>query len=158
MAIRVEQKRRLNALEVVSVNDDAIDQENSDIKEYKKTGDIAKLKFLENKQPTIFLMNFELKGKEAAMVKNSMLEGKDEDGNPQVTLGSWAFRVVKYTLKDIKNPADLPEECRLVFKKDDRGYAHDNLLSQLDTFGIIDELFSFYTTLALTGAKSNAKN
>jgi hypothetical protein len=158
MAIRFEQKQKLNALELVSVNDDAIDADNSDIAAYKETGDINKLKFLADKQPTIFLMNFELKGREAMLIKNAMLEGKDEGGNPQLAFGSWTFRIIKYTLKDIKNPADLPEDCSVVFKKDERGYVHDSILNKLDSLGILDELFGFYSRLALSAVKSNAKN
>ncbi len=157
MAIRIEQKKRLNAVELVSVNDDAVDLDTSDIAEYKKTGDMAHLKFLPNAQPTIFLMNFELKGKDAEVVKNSMLGGKDENGEPLLTFGSWAFRVVKYTLKDIKNPADIPEDCKLVFKKDERGYASDDVLAKMNDFGIVDELFALYTQMALSSTRSNAK-
>lgn len=158
MAIRIEQKRALNAVELVSVNDDAIDTENSNIEEYQKTGDLVHLKYLPDKAPTIFLMNFEHKGKEGAMVKNAMLEGKDENGAPTFTVGSWAYKIVKLTLKDIKNPPDLPEDCRLVYRKDDRGYAHDETIAKMDRYGIVEELFAFYSKLALTGAKSNAKN
>lgn len=158
MAIKVQRKKPLNALEIICSFDDAIDQDNSDIEEYKKTADISHLKFHPDKQPTVFLCNFELKGKESANVKNAMISGKDDEGNPQLALGTWSFRVVKYTLKDIKNPTDLAADEKIEFKKDKDGYAHDDLIATLDNLGVVTEIFSFYTQLVTGGAGANAKN
>lgn len=158
MAIRIEAVRKLNAVELVSVNDDAIDLEASDIAEYKKTGDMGKLKFIADKQPTIFLMNFELKGREAELVKNSILGGKDEHGDPQLSLGSWALKVVRFTLKGINNPADLPLDAQIVYKKNEHGHVHDDTLNILDRLGLVDELFNFYISLVKKPERANAKN
>lgn len=158
MAIKFQRKASINAVEVISENDDAIDQEKSDFKAYRETGDTSKLAFLPGKQPTIFLCNFALKGKEAAAIKNAMVDGKDEDGDPKLAIGTWSFRVARFTLKDIKNPADLPADEQLQFKKDEAGYCHDEVLAQLDQYGIINEIFAMYSSLVLGGAKANAKN
>lgn len=158
MAITLIKKVPLNALELVCGFDDAVDAEASDLEEYKKTGDMAHLKFHPDKQPTIFLCNFDLKGKEAAAIKNSMVSGRDDEGNPQLALGTWSFRVIKYTLKDIRNPDYLkPDEC-LTMKKDKDGYVHDDLLAQLDKVGVINELFALYNNLVSTSPRNNAKN
>lgn len=158
MAIRIEQKKNLNAVEFISGDDDAIDVENSDIEEYMKTGDVTKLKFLADKQPTIFMLNFEFKGNEAMRVKDSVMSGRDSEGKPALTLGTWAFKIAKLSLKGIKNPDDLPEGSRLVFKKDEKGYAHDDLITQLDKFGIVDEIFKFYSSLTATAPRLQTKN
>jgi hypothetical protein len=158
MAITLVRSIPLNALELVCEFDDAIDQGNSDIEEYKKTADMKHLKFHPNKQPTIFLCNFDLKGKEAAAIKNAMLSGRDDEGNPQLTLGTWSFRVIKYTLKDIRNPDYIEAHERIDMKKDKDGYAHDDLLAILDKVGVVNELFTFYNNLVTTSAKNNAKN
>jgi hypothetical protein len=158
MALKIVNKRALNQIEVISKNDDALDLDNSNWEEYEKTADMAHLKFVTDKQPTIFLCNFELKGKESASVKNSMLGGRDDDGNPSVALGSWSFRVVKYALKDIKNPDYLEANERINFKKDKDGLVHDECLAELEKYGVINEIFAMYTTLAMAGVKGNAKN
>lgn len=158
MAIKFEKSRPLNAVEVVSELDDSIDMEASDWEGYKATGDMAKLKFVAGKQPTIFLCNFDLKGKEGAQIKNAMIDGQDDEGKPKIALGSWSFKVAKYVLKDIKNPADVPAGSQLVFKKDQHGYAHDDVIAELDKVGIVNELFAMYSTLVLGGARAHAKN
>ncbi len=158
MAIRIEQRRALNAVEIVSELDDAIDKEASDLAGYQETADISKLKFLPGMTPTVFLCNFSLKGKEPAHIKNSMVGGVDDDGRPSITMGTWSFKVVKYTLKDIKNPEGIAEDQKLVYKKDQNGYAHDDVLATLDQLGILNEIFGFYSRLVMVGPKANAKN
>ncbi len=158
MAISIQKRMPINAVEVISESDDAVDHAASDWEEYKKTGDVSKLKFLEGKQPTIFLCNFALKGTQAAALKNSMLGGTDDDGKPQVAFGTWSFRVAKYCLKDIRNPDDLPDDAKLMYKKDEKGLTHDDLLVTLDSLGIINEIFAMYSALVLGGVRANAKN
>ena len=158
MAIRKGTKRSLSAVVIVSEHDDSIDAEKSNIDEYKKTADLAHLVFVADKQPTRFLCNFELSAKQAASVKNGMIAGKGDDGEPTVTLGSWAHRVVKHTLRDIQNPSDLPVHECIVFKKDENGHAHDDVIAELERQGVVDEIFGFYTRLAMGGAKQAAKN
>jgi hypothetical protein len=158
MAFKIAEKKPLNAIQVISKNDDALDTDKSNWEQYEKTGDVAHLVFVPDKQPTIFLCNFELKGKQAAAIKNSMLGGRDDEGNASVALGTWSFRVVKQTLKDIKNPADLsPAEC-IQFKADKDGLAHDDVLAELDRYGVLNEIFAMFTALTMAGVKGNAKN
>lgn len=158
MAILIQKQQPINAVEVISEQDDALDLEASDLEGYKKTGDVSKLKFLPDKQPTIFLCNFSLRGTQAAALKNAMIGGTDEDGKPQIAFGSWSFKAAKFCLKDIKNPEGLPDDAKLIFKKDEKGLAHDDLLATLDRLGIVNEIFSMYSSLANGGMRANAKN
>jgi len=158
MAIKLEKKRNLSCIEFISKNDDALDLERSNIEEYEKTGDVIHLVFLADKEPTKFICNFQLKANELANIKNSMLSGVDSDGKPNISLGSWTYRVVKYVLKDIQNPNYLNPEEKIVFKKDSQGYVHDELMVILDNTGIASEIFSMYTTLTTSESKQNAKN
>lgn len=158
MAFRINEKKPLNAVEVISKNDDALDLEKSDWEKYLATGEVKHLVFVENKQPTIFLCNFELSAKEAAAIKNSMLAGKDDEGNAIVALGSWSFKVTKYVLKDIKNPPDLAANECIILKKDKDGLVHESTLADLEQNGVLNEIFAMYTSLAMSGVKSNAKN
>ena len=158
MALKKQNKRPINAIEVISKDDGAVDLEQSNWEEYAKTGDRSHLVFVEGEQPTIFLCNFKLKGKEARSIKNNMIGGKDDDGNPKISLGDWSYRVVKQTLKDIINPADSNPMESFVFKKDADGYVHDDLLAELDSLGMVDAIFGMYTSLTSGGARDNAKN
>ncbi len=159
MAIRLDQSRKLNMIEIISKTDDALDLEKSKWSEYEKDYDMKHLAFLPGKQPTRFIVNFELSGKHSAKIKNSMFGGRDdEDGTPKVSLGDWSFKVVKYCLKEIRNPTDLPEEACIKFQKDEHGYAHDDVLSTLDKYGIINEIFSAYTALVANGPRASSKN
>lgn len=158
MAIRVVAKQNLKAVEVISRNDDALDMDKAEYDEYIKTGDISKLAFVENKQPTRFIVNFELSGKEAALVKNEIMGGRDEDGKPKMSYGSWQHRVAKYTLKDIQNPTDVPKEEQLELKKDSQGYVNDFTMGLLERYGIVDDIFALYSHLVLDSAKQNSKN
>lgn len=157
MAIRLEQKRSLACIEVISRADDAVDHEKSNWDAYAASGDRKHLVFLPDQEPTVFICNFELSGKEGAAIKNAMVGGSDDDGKPAVALGSWSYRVVKMTLKAIQNPAGLPPEAGMTFRKDDRGYAHDELMTQLERFGIVGEIFSMYTALTASDARKAAK-
>ena len=157
MAIRTQARARLNAVEMIAKIDDAID-DGADYDAYVKANDRNLLKFKPGLQPTVFLLNLEFSGKEAEAVKNAIVSGKDEDGSPKVALGSWSFKVAKLSLKDIINPPDVPLEAQMKMKKDDRGFAHDDLLGELDRLGIVQDIFSFYTTHVMSPARSAAKN
>lgn len=164
MAFRIDKTRALNALHIVSKHDDAHDKGDNEENwereiwsEYEKTLDINKLRFLPDTQPTVFLCNFELKGKDSAAIKNAMIEGGMDGGTPKLALGSWSQQVVKHVLKDIQNPDYVPPEDRIVFKKDGRGLAHDDVLAVLDQYGILTEIFTHYNSMT-GGVRSNAKN
>jgi hypothetical protein len=147
MAIKLVQKRNLSAIRFISQNDDSIDLENSNYDEYLKTGIEDNLKFIDGKQPTVFVCNFELKGKESAFVKDSMIKGTDSEGKPSVAIGSWSFKLVKTVLKDIINPDYLTPEEKIVFKSDKGGYATDDLISLLDRYNIVSEIFGMYNAM-----------
>jgi hypothetical protein len=161
MALRkVKSSINLSCVPVILENDDAIDHDNEecDYQMYVKTGDISHLRYVSDKEPTKFICNFSFSGKEAAMVKNSMIGSKDEEGKPSVSLGSWQFRIARLSLKDIQNPAYLPEDECFVMKNYD-GYADEKLLAVLNNYGVIDAIFSLYSSLVLdNGVRAEAKN
>jgi hypothetical protein len=159
MAIRVVEGRSLAVVELVSKVDDALDMTPEAYADYIKSGgDHARLKFKSGCQPTVFVLTFNLSGRDQAAIKDGMVLEKSGDGAPAVSFGSWQYRIAKLTLKDIRNPADLPLEQQLLMKKDDKGHADDELLAKLSRWGVIDEIFSLYTTLVMDPARANAKN
>lgn len=158
MAIRKD-KKDLSALQLVGRKDDALDpvKAKDAYDAYVAAGlDESKLVFLPDQQPTRFLLNFELTGKEAERIKNAMVAGKDEDGEPTMSLGSWQFALAKRTLKGIQNPTGLDEADGLKFETDQNGLVSDALLGKLDKHGIIQDIFSAYSVLVLVTAKGTA--
>lgn len=158
MAFLIKNTKPLNAVECIVSGDDALDLDKCDFEEYRKTLDEKHLSFLPEKEPTRFIMNFELKGKESELIKNAMMAGKDSDGNMTMALGSWSFKVVKYTLKKIVNPDSAPLEQQLILKMDGKGGVSDDFLALLDRMGILQELFSFYISLVHTPERAHVKN
>lgn len=156
MALRAD-TRDLSCIEVICTNDDAVDKEKSDLDAYKKSYDRKHLAFLPDHQPTVFVCNFSLSGKESIRVKNAMV-GQSDDGGVSVALGSWEHHVTKTTLKEIRNPADMPLEHQFVLRKDDKGYVHDDLIARLDRVGVVGQIFAAYSTLVMSEARQNAKN
>lgn len=155
MAVRNIQKRSLTAVAFVANCDDQLG-EDADYQAYLKDLDETHLKL--QGEPSRFLLNLEFKSKEGERVKNAMLGGKDEDGEPKVAYGSWSFLVAKIVLKDIQNPPDVPLEHAFVMRKDDKGNVHDDLLARLDRHGIVQDIFNLYTHWVLAPARAKAKN
>lgn len=145
MAIELGGKR-LNAIRYVSRVDNAIDRDNSDREAYEEDPikNADKLVFLEDKEPTYFVLNFEVNAREASQIKDSQAKGLDEDKQVTMTMGKWSLTVCKIVLKGIVNPQGVKG---IPFKKDGRGYASDATLDQLSKFGIVDEIWQLYLNL-----------
>lgn len=158
MAVILSEKRKFNCVRIISKVDSAVDANESDWDLYNedplKNEDA--LKFKPNSQPTIFVCNFEVTGKESAIIKDAMLAGMDSDNNAKVSYGKWAYTVVKTVLKSIENPAG--ERDVIEFKKDGRGYVADDTLTKLEKYGILTEIFTHWITLTQSDVRDNAKN
>lgn len=162
MAIRNTQgARKLAAVYIISQQDDAIDWPASDVKAYKQAYDEKHLVLLAGKEPTRFLCNFELDAKGDSEVQDSMITGVDDSGKMKPGLGSYALCVVRRTLRDIKNPASLPEAEHIVYKRNGDGTVADDTLDTLARLGILGEIASAYTQLtkdSLAANKGDVKN
>lgn len=168
MAVRASASPKVAAVRIISRTDDALDWDNPDMDFDKYLEDAVKnescLKFKEGAEPTVFLCNFDFNGHESATIKNFMLGSQDKfsgesKGGQKMTMGSWAYMVAKYALKEIQNPADLPEADRLVLKKESGKYADDQTIGGLARIGIVDEIFVHYLNLTQKDqTKGAAKN
>jgi len=170
MAIVLNNQKRLNCVRVISKQDTAIDwaketdQEptgttEEDWERYREdpVRNEDAIKYKQDMSPTVFVCNFELDGKEAAAIKNSMIKSIDKDTkDPVVQFGSWAYTVVRMVLKEIENPPNV--ENVIVLKKDSRGYVDNRTMSLLERAGLVPEIFSHYTMLTKDEHKANAKN
>jgi hypothetical protein len=158
MAIMLQNDRPLNAVQIIARIDDAVDNSASDWEKYDETLDPQHLVMLAGKEPTIFLCNFEVSAKDRASINNSIMQGVDEEGKPKVGLGSWQLSVARIVLKDIQNPASVPDAQKLVFTKDGRGYTDDRTLNKLSRLGIIVEIFNHFVKHTEKDYRKEAKN
>ena len=159
MAIRKTKKRALNAVKIICLQDGAIDEEASDFDLYRKDpiGNADALKFLPNEKPTYFICNFEVSGKEMAIIKDSMTGGVDDEKNVKTNFGKWAYTVVKMTLKVIDNPPEVKDGIELKF--DSKRYVSDATMTDLEQCGVLGEIFQHWITLTQTNEeRANAKN
>jgi len=158
MAFKTTLTKKLNAIRFISKSDSALDLENCNYDEYAEDPNVkeSELKFIEGQMPTIFVLNFELSGKEHAMLQDNMFAGVDEEKQPRLTMGKWAYNVVKSCLKDIQNPPNETQVIRL--KKDSKGYVSDETMTELQRFGVMTEIFNLYFSLTQTDVKAHSKN
>jgi len=158
MAFKKSGVRNLNAVKLISRNDGAVDLELSDFTLYDKDPIIneSEIKLLDGKSPTIFLCNFEVTGKDGAAIQDSMIGGVDDEKNPKMTMGKWAYEITRRCLKDIQNPVGETDVIKL--SRDSKGYVSDETMTELQRYGIVNEIFNHYFKLTQSEVKSNSKN
>lgn len=124
---------------VISRKDDALpaDLKDSEWEAYSASLDEAHLRLAG--EPTRFVLKTEL-GYAAQQSIQSMQMGINEEGKPEVRLG-FILEVIRCALCGIENPASLPVEQHIIFKKDRDANASKELISMLHNHGIVMELY-----------------
>jgi hypothetical protein len=157
--------RKVSGVRVISRIDPAIDWDVTTedewaryMKDCQRNEDAVKFKG--DEQATIFLCNFDFDGKEAAIIKNHMIGGSDKFSeskkDTKMTMGSWAYMVTKYALKEIQNPAGTKDGLEL---KKSGNYVSDDFMSSLTNLGVVEEIFVHYMALTQKDKTSgNLKN
>jgi hypothetical protein len=127
------------SIEVIARIDDSLEYNEDDYQEYLKTLDESKLKFVEGKSPTKFIMRKVLPYKLAQKVQNKQM--RLEKGEAQFSL-SFMAEEVRCSLTGVKNPDYLPDDEKIKFEKsrDDDG-ASDGLIEKLIACGIASDLY-----------------
>lgn len=128
---------------VVSRRDDALaeDLTDSEWDSYKETLDESVLRFVAGKSPTRFVMRSSLSFAAKKVIANEQI-GIGANGKPTFQFG-FTLDEVRCALVDVENPADLPAESHIVFKKDASGMnASEELIAFLDDLGIAAELYA----------------
>ena len=159
MSILTTDVKSLNAVRLFSRKDSAIDHDATDWDAYDEDPlkeDLIKMK--EGKEATVFLCNFEFKGKDAVKVKDAVFGGMDKDsGSPKINYSNWAYEVVRNGLKDIQNPVDITGVIKL--KKDSGKYVSPETMTKLESVGLVSEIFKHWMKLKTDdGLEDNAKN
>lgn len=136
MAVR--QLSEKGILKVVARCDDAIPQDLNDKEweEYTKTLDEVHLRL--ESEPTRFCMRKSVTFEALKKIKNEQI-GVSE-GKAVMQFG-YSLEEVRCSLVDIENPKILPVEEHILFKKDADGFAHRDLIAELEPHGIINDLF-----------------
>ena len=159
MAIKRVDTKKLDNVIIVSKNDDAIDEENSDWDAYLEDYKMDHLSFLADKEPTKLVCNFRFSASEIAEVKNSMMSSINKStSQPNLSVGSYQQNIARFGLKDIQNPEYVPAHDRLTLKKNGK-HLRDDSIEMLEQYGLVDEIFTAYTTLTdMNQTHGNEKN
>lgn len=157
MAIKKTIKSHLQSIEIISQYDTAVDHDASDIDAYLVDPIKNRDKLVLVDEPTIFICNFSLTGKQKAQIKDVMIKGIDpEDKSAKLAFGKWSYVVCQMTLKGIKNPPNVAE-C-IEFKKDGSGLVSDATMDELVDCGVAQEIFNHYINLTSDEGRVNSKN
>lgn len=137
MAIKLPS--RDETIEVISRVDSAIHADPEQYDQYLKTLDESFLQKVDGEEPTRFVLRKILPFKLSQKVKNQQLAIKD--GEAQFQFAS-ITEEVRCALVGIKNPAGLPPEQQIEFKKAGDGGASEELVEALDAAGIVMDLYT----------------
>ena len=142
MAFKIDNSREL--LKVVTKIDDAVDSsaENfEDIyKEYLEDLDESRLKFIEGKTPTRFMLKRNLKYEEHYDIRSRQFKMGDKKKGETSFNVAFTFDEVRIRLVGIENPPDEPG-C-IEYKADGSGGATKEVMEKLLSAGIVDDLFA----------------
>ena len=167
MPIRLDRRRDLSVVKLICKVDDVIgvsNQADDDgdsprdeaYAEYLKELDESHLKL--TSEPTRLILNFDLKGKDAETVKNSMLGNSGGGGGVSLALGTYQYTVARLTLKAIDNPSDMPLQDQILFKDHNgNGRPNDETLRRLDRIGALANILAAYQEL-VGAPRADAKN
>ena len=125
-------------ISVVSRLDDAISCTEEDYNEYLLDLDEGHLNIKEGQKPTYFVLTKNLKFDAQQKVKNQQISYKG--GQVDLQLG-FIMEEVRQALVDIKNPDDIPDNQKVLFKRDSDGAASKELIASLGD-AIVNDLFS----------------
>lgn len=138
MAVKIN--KSTEAFKVILRSDDALPEDISEEKwaEYKKTLDETVLGL--KKEPTRFVLRRHLPfGAQQSIANHQISVGAG--GKPTFQFG-YMLEEIRCALTDIENPASIPEEDKILFKKAEDGFADHNLIAMLNSAGIVAELFA----------------
>ena len=160
IALTTIKKKNLKDIKIILRIDDSLDHDHDDMDwdEYTDSLDEDKLVFLDNKAPTRFICNFELKEKDARMIKNYLMSGKDMHNKPTFAFGDWSSEVTKRCLKDIDQPDDLGPMDRINLEFDKDKCLNKKTMGILQRIGAVDEIFGQYGRLTSTDDRKETKN
>jgi hypothetical protein len=139
MAIKIGTSKE--NIKVICKSDDSLaeDLTNEEWAAYQESLDETKLKFVEGKKPTRFVLTKNLSfGAQQAIVNQQM--SLNAEGKPEIKLG-FILEEIRSVLVGIENPDNIPEDEKIIFKKESDGFASKELIASLYAAGIVMELY-----------------
>lgn len=133
-------------LKVIARIDDALDPECLErYNDYLKNLDESLLAFREGCEPTRFVIKKSLGWQESSELKNKQVKmnrgvGNNADMKIDINVGSAPMEEIRLALVDIEHPEGSDPGC-LVYVKDIDGYASKTLIADLDSCGIVQDLY-----------------
>lgn len=139
---------------VALFKDSALSMSREEYTEYLKDCDAAKLKLVEGKQPTWFIMRKVLPAKlsKKVMAEQMTFSG----GEAQFNFGS-IVDVIKAAICGIENAADVEEEQKIQFKADADGSCPDEIVAGLIAMQAHADLFTAYQNVAGSNVSESSK-
>ena len=123
-------------IKVVSRLDDAIGCSDEEYEKYLEDLDESWLDLDPEKIPVRFVLKTELNYKAQRQIKKDQVSVSQE-GGMGVNMGFMMLEI-RMALTDIENPSSP----KIEFSKDKDGYANSDLIARLDTYGILQDLYS----------------
>ena len=124
-------------VKIISSKDSAVTCDDTGYEAYSKSLDESLLML--NGEPTRFVMKKGLSYKEQQIIKDAQI--KMDGKKMQVSL-SYMMEEVRIALVDIENPASLAEDQKILFRRSSDGKASEELVSMLESAGVVTELFT----------------
>jgi hypothetical protein len=130
---------------VALFKDSAVDMTREEYNDYLKDCDLSKLKLVEGKLPTFFIMRKVLPAKlsKKVMAEQVTFHG----GEAQFNFGS-IVDVIKAAICGVENPPDVEESQRINFKADADGSCPDDIVAGLVSMQVHTDLFAAYQNVA----------
>lgn len=151
----LKKKKLLGVVDFIHPDDGAINTDLdestgkpfSDLAKYRETWDFEKYCVLrEDVKPTIFKLNFAVSYRKAQAIKNATLGGDGKKEEFGFKLGNHQYQVVRSVLIDIVNPeGTAPEDC-FKFKRTGDNLVAEETMEELESVGVIEDIYSFYLT------------
>ena len=134
--------------------DSALDMTVEEYNEYLKTCDKSLLTTVEGETPTFIVMRKVLPHSLAQKVENAQLAFKDGELHPQK---GFIIEHVRCCIVGINNPPGLPKDQCIEYKKAPDGGCSDELISQLQSADLINDLYTAHSNACRSGSNALTK-
>jgi hypothetical protein len=125
-----------DTFKLISRQDPAIDFDKSDYDAYFKAFDEKFLTFVPGEEPTRFVLKKNLTVKEAMEIQSLQVQIKQRDVTVDM---AYLLAEARMILVGIENPANIPDNEKINFKKGADGYVHDDIFTLLHNYKILLE-------------------
>lgn len=124
-------------IKVISKKDSSVTCDDEAYAQYQENLDESLLAL--DGVPTRFVLKKALTYKEQQKVKDAQIKMKGKELSVSM---SYMMEEIRLALVGIENPADLPLDQQIVYKKDSDGRTSEELIALLESAGVVTELYA----------------